>query len=257
MTSLFPTLLLCFALLSALWPLSLLLKDVSIVDVIWGPAFATLGWAMVWLQGGVSARGGVTLGLVTLWGMRLGLHILLRRMASGKEDHRYTAIRRKFGTSFPFASLFVVFWLQALLLWTISWPLQAAVVAQGSPNCFDGIGWAAAFLGIVTEAVADAQLSAFRALPRHDDSVLDTGLWRWTRHPNYFGDFLIWWGFFVSGLSAGAPWWTVLSPIVMSALLMHFSGTGLMEETITGRRPAYRAYMARTSAFFPWPPGKG
>jgi steroid 5-alpha reductase family enzyme len=116
------------------------------------------------------------------------------------------------------------------------------------------IGAAITLAGIVIEGLADAQLTAFRAAPTNTDRVLDTGLWRWTRHPNYFGDFLIWWGFFIAGIAGGGPWWTILSPVVMSALLMHYSGAGLMEDTIGDRRPAYKAYIARTSRFFPWPP---
>ena len=120
----------------------------------------------------------------------------------------------------------------------------------------DILAWTITLSGIVVEAAADRQLTAFRAQPDHRDRVLDRGLWRWTRHPNYFGDFLIWWGFFAAGIAAGAPWWTIASPIVMSALLIRFSGAGLMEETITERRPGYRAYIARTSRFFPWPPAR-
>jgi steroid 5-alpha reductase family enzyme len=256
MAHLFLTLIVAVVLMSALWPLSLALKDVSIVDVVWGPGFAVLGWFVFWAEGGMGTRGLVALGLVTLWGARLGLHLLARRIKSGKEDHRYTIIRRKFGPYFPIFSLVLVFWLQGFLLWLISWPVQAAVAAPGAPAPLDMMGWSLTLCGIIIEAFADRQLKTFRAQPHHQDRVLDTGLWRWTRHPNYFGDFLIWWGFFVAGIAAGAPWWTIASPVVMSALLIRFSGAGLMEETITGRRPAYRAYIARTSIFFPWPPAR-
>ena len=247
------TLIVAIALMSALWPLSVLRRDASIVDVAWGPAFAVLGWTVFWAAGGAGPRGLLALLLVTLWGARLGGHILARHIRSGKEDHRYTAIRRKYGTAFPIISLATVFWLQAVLLWLISWPLQAAVAAKGAPMLLDVAAWVVILGGILVEAVADRQLTAFRADPRNQRRVLDTGLWRWTRHPNYFGDFLIWWGFFMAGISAGAPWWTIISPVVMSALLIHFSGAGLMEETIGDRRPGYHAYVERTSAFFPWP----
>lgn len=257
MAYLVPTLILALALMSALWLLSLALRDVSIVDIAWGPAFAALSWTIFAVQGGAAMRGLAALALVTLWGVRLGGHILARQMAAGEEDHRYTAIRRKFGAAFPLLSLGIVFWVQALLLWVISWPLQAAVSAGGAANPVDVLAWTVTMSGIVIEAVADRQLAAFRARPEGKDQVLDTGLWRFSRHPNYFGDFLIWWGFFLAGMAAGAPWWTIASPIVMSALLLHFSGGDLMEETITDRRPAYRAYIRRTSAFIPWPPKKG
>ncbi|HEX4105652.1 MAG TPA: DUF1295 domain-containing protein [Rhizomicrobium sp.] len=257
MAHFFLTLIIALALLSALWPVSLVLKDVSIVDIAWGPAFAILGWVAFAVDRSGGTRSFVALALVTLWGTRLGTHIFVRQIESGNEDRRYTAIRKKFGRYFPFFSLMLVFWLQALLLWLISWPLQAAAAAKGPITLLDGLAWAVTLAGIAIEAMADWQLMAFRAVPHHRDLVLDKGLWHWTRHPNYFGDFLIWWGFFLAGISAGAPWWTILSPVVMSALLLHFSGAGLMEETIAERRPAYRAYIARTSGFFPWPPSPG
>jgi len=255
MAHLWITLALCLTLMSALWLPSLVLRDVSIVDIFWAPVFAIVGGATIWLEGGAQLSGWITQTLVTLWALRLGGHILIRRWKSGKEDHRYTAIRRKFGARFPLLSLPVVFWLQGLLLWVISWPLQVAVTAIGTTPLLLA-GWLMTAAGVLVEALADAQLTAFRSQRGNEGRVLDTGLWRFSRHPNYFGDFLIWWGFFLAGIAAGAPWWTVLAPIVMSALLLHFSGVGLMEDTITERRPDYRRYIQRTSAFFPWPPAK-
>ena len=250
------TLVLAFAMMTALWPFSIVFKDVSIVDILWAPAFAILGWALAYVEGGADMRGWVCLALVSLWAMRLGTHILMRRLKSGKEDHRYTSIRRKYGNRFPVLSLVVIFWLQAVLLWLISLPLQAAISTHTALTYADIIGFFVIFAGIVIEGVADAQLTAFRAKPGGADSVLDTGVWRWSRHPNYFGDFLIWWGFFFVAVAGGAPWWTVAGPIVMTALLMHYSGAGLMEDTITKRRPAYQAYIESTSRFFPWPPAR-
>jgi steroid 5-alpha reductase family enzyme len=250
------TLGLALLLMTALWPVSLVKKDVSIVDILWAPAFAILGWAVIFAERGTGFSGWISAGLVTVWAVRLGAYVFRRLRWSGKEDHRYTTIRNKFGAHFPYTSLFIVFWFQAFLLWIISWPLQAAVAAKGDPTYLAMIGWALTAAGIVIEGLADARLWAFRAEPRNSGRVLDTGLWRWTRHPNYFGDFLIWWGFFVTGIGSGGPWWTILGPIVMSALLIHFSGAGLMEDTIGNRRPEYKAYIARTSGFFPWPPRK-
>jgi steroid 5-alpha reductase family enzyme len=250
------TLGLALVLMTALWPVSLWLKDASIVDILWAPGFVLLGWAVILADHGTGAAGWIAVGLVTAWAVRLGTHIFVRRRHHGQEDHRYTTIRRKFGPRFPLASLFVVFWLQAVLLWIISWPLQAAVAAREiTPVAM--IGWIMTLAGIVTEGLADAQLAAFRAAPDSAGRVLDTGLWRWSRHPNYFGDFLIWWGFFLAAIGGGGPWWTVVSPLLMTALLMHFSGAGLMEDTIGDRRPGYKAYVARTSRFFPWPPRAG
>ncbi len=246
---------LALVLMTALWPVSLRLRNVSIVDILWAPLFAILGWAVIVAEHGTGFAGWIAVGLVTAWAARLGLYMFRRLRRQGwKEDHRYTTIRNKFGAHFPFTSLVLVFWFQAFLLWIISWPLQAAVATTGDPTPLAMMGWAITLAGIVIEAVADAQLRTFRAGPENAGRVLDTGLWRWTRHPNYFGDFLIWWGFFLAGIASGAPWWTILGPMVMSALLIHFSGAGLMEDTITDRRPEYKAYVARTSGFFPWPP---
>ena len=244
------------AVMTALWPLSLALKDVSIIDIMWAPGFAILGWVLVCWGEGTGARGWLVAILVTLWATRLGTHLLFRRLKSGKEDRRYAAMREEYGARFPVVSLFVVFWLQAALLWTVSWPLQTAIGSRSPLVPLDFVGIALALAGIAIEAVADAQLTAFRTAANHDGRVLDSGLWRWSRHPNYFGDFLMWWGLFLVGLAGDDPWWTIASPVVMSALLIRFSGAGLMERTIPDRRPQYRAYIERTSAFFPWPPSR-
>lgn len=251
-----PTLIISLVMLTAFWPLSLALKDVSIVDIAWGPTLAVLGWVAFSLGGNVELATLIPLVLVSLWGARLGIHLLGRRLESGKEDHRYTAIRKKAGRFFPLFSLVTVFWLQGVLVWLISWPLQAALTAKTGSIALAALGWVLTLAGIVIEGIADWQLTAFRREGDHRDRVLDVGLWRYSRHPNYFGDLLTWWGFFLAGLAAGAPWWTIVSPAVMSALLIHFSGMNLMEETIAARRPAYRAYVERTSAFLPWLPRK-
>ena len=244
---------LALAVMSAAWLLSLRLKDAGVADIFWGPTLVLKGWAAALFPPAIGLAAGVTLALATLWGLRLGVHLFHRR--SGKEDHRYTRIRNRFGRRFPLFSLFVIFWLQALLLWIVSWPLQAAIAA-GRVSALALAGWLLVLAGTMLEALADRQLAAFRAVPGNDGRVLDTGLWRWSRHPNYFGDFLVWWGFFLAGSAAGTPWWSIASPLLMSLLLLHVSGVGLMEETIVDRRPGYKDYAARTSAFFPWPPAR-
>lgn len=254
MNHLLLTLLLSFGMMTALWPLSVKLADVSIIDILWAPAFAVLGGACILATPFPGDAAFVAVFLVSAWALRLGFHILIRWFTLGHEDYRYAAIRKKWGPNFPFTSLVIIFWFQALLLWVISFPLQAALAA---PDGLNGLGMAGAGLaaaGIVIEAVADWQLTVFRADPANQGKVMDRGLWAWSRHPNYFGDFCLWWGFFLMGLGAGGPWWIVIGPIVMSALLLHFSGAGLMEDTITSRRPGYAEYVRRTSLFFPWPP---
>ena len=256
MDHLFPTLAASFAMMTLCWLVSLPLRDVSIVDSLWAPAFAVLAGLCAVLSDQVTQRGWFALALVTIWAIRLGSHVFRRWLRLGHEDYRYAAIRQSRGRNFPFTSLFWIFWLQAALLWLISWPLQAAFGGVRPLNLLDAVGGLVAFAGIVIEAVADAQLARFRADYANKGRVLQTGLWAWSRHPNYFGDFALWWGFFVIALAGGAPWWTVFGPVAMSALLLHYSGVGLMEETIGDRRPDYADYIRRTSAFFPWPPMK-
>lgn len=250
------SLVLAFGMMTMLWPSSLLLKDVSIIDILWAPAFAILALAYVAIAPPQMARPWIAFALVSVWGFRLGMHILFRWLRLGHEDYRYAAIRSGHGARFPLTSLFWIFWLQALLLWIISWPLQAALSSTAPLNVFDMVAIAMIVGGILIEAVADLQLTRFRADPANRDRVLDSGLWAWSRHPNYFGDFLIWWGFYGLALAAGGPWWTILGPIVMSGLLIHYSGAGLMEDTIKNRRPGYADYVRRTSLFVPWPPGR-
>ena len=237
----------------ALWPLSLALRDCSIIDIYWAPAFAMTAWIVALKMPVLGVFEGLTLALITLWGCRLGIHIHIRHAKIG-EDPRYAAMRTKFGKHWWWWSLFQVFLLQAILIWVISWPLQFAVAAPQTHGLVTATGLALAAAGLLFEAIADRQLTRFRNDPANKGEVMAQGLWRWSRHPNYFGDCMMWWGFFIAGLGAGAPWWTIASPIVMTLLLLKISGITLMEETITERRPGYADYVRRTSAFIPLPP---
>jgi steroid 5-alpha reductase family enzyme len=238
------------------WLASLRLRDVSIVDILWAPAFFVVGATCLVIAPHPVARGWVALCLILFWSFRLGGHIYRRWRRLGHEDYRYAEIRRRNEPNFPLKSLIYVFGFQGLLLWIISWPLQAAIASTGGLKLLDIVGIATMGAGIALEAVADAQLTRFRADPANKDAVLKTGVWSWSRHPNYFGDFMLWWGVFVLAIAGDGPWWTILGPIVMSALLMRFSGVGLLEKTIGSRRPDYSDYVQRTSSFFPWPPGR-
>jgi steroid 5-alpha reductase family enzyme len=230
-----------------LWLLSLRWRDCSIADIAWAPAFALVAWLTTsWPP---TPRGLAVLVLVGLWGARLGLHIALRHNG---EDRRYAAMRKRHGARWWWRSLFQVFVLQAALVWVIAWPLRAAVVAPAPWRLLDGIGIAFAASGLLFEAVADWQLTRFRADPDNAGRVMDRGLWAWSRHPNYFGDALMWWGFFLVGFAATGTWWLAISPVVMTALLLRVSGVSLMEEDIGERRPDYADYIKRTSAFIPW-----
>jgi steroid 5-alpha reductase family enzyme len=241
------------ALTLLLWPVSLALRDASIIDIYWAPAFAVTAWFVALRSPYHGIFEAFGLSLVSLWGLRLGLHIFLRHRWIG-EDPRYGAMREKFGRHWWWWSLFQVFLLQAILIWLISWPLQFLVTAENTAPLVCAAGLVLAAAGFCFEAIADFQLTGFRNKPANKGTVMKQGVWRWSRHPNYFGDCSMWWGFFIAGLGAGAPWWTVLAPVAMTLLLLKISGITLMEESIIDRRPGYADYIARTSAFIPWPP---
>jgi steroid 5-alpha reductase family enzyme len=238
-----------------LWALSVRRRDVSIVDVYWGPAFAVVAWTSVAVAG-PSPRGLLLAALASAWGLRLGIHLARRRRGHG-EDRRYAAMRAVHGDRFPLVSLFTVFLLQAALVVVVSLPLQAgaALGARAPLGLLDAAGAAVFAAGLAFQAGADAQLARVLARPGSAGQVMDRGLWGWARHPNYFGDFLVWWGLGRVGAAAGAPW-ALAGPAVMSLLLLRVSGVTLLEKTIGSRRPGYAGYVARTSAFFPWPPSR-
>ncbi len=235
------------------WLVSLRLRDASIVDPMWPAVFVAIAWGL-WLS---SNEGGgrklVLTAMVTLWGLRLCIHLTLRKRGE-PEDYRYTAMRSRWQ---PFAlwSLAIVFGLQALLATIVSLPIQAVLGAEDNSavGWLDWLGGAVWAFGLIFESVADRQLARFRATQAHRGEVMDRGLWRYSRHPNYFGDFLVWWGIYLVAGAAGA-WWTIIGPAVMTVLLVRVSGVALLERTIGERRPGYADYAARTSAFIPLPP---
>jgi steroid 5-alpha reductase family enzyme len=165
-------------------------------------------------------------------------------------------MRDHHGPRFWWVSLLTVFLLQGVILWIVSMPIQVAMVmASTKPlGWLDLVGVALWGIGLFFEAVGDFQMARFQADSQNTGRVMDRGLWRLTRHPNYFGDFCVWWGVYLTAASAGASW-TIFSPLLMSFLLLKVSGVTLLEKTITDRRPDYAAYQARTSSFLPWPPG--
>jgi steroid 5-alpha reductase family enzyme len=237
-----------------LWVLSLRLRNASIVDPFWGAGYVMVGWLAALGTDGAEPRRTIALALVTLWGLRLSLH-LLRRNAGHGEDPRYAAMRRGHGARFWWVSLFTVFLFQGVLMWIVSLPVQAALVAPGPAGLgpLDLVGIAFWGVGFLFEAVGDRQLARFKADPANRGAVMDRGLWRYTRHPNYFGDAAQWWGLGLLALSTGA-WWALLSPVVMNVLLLKVSGVAMLEKDIGERRPGYRAYVERTNAFLPWFP---
>ena len=235
------------------WLISLQLQDVSIVDIVWGLGFAFISWALYLRFRPDGGWATAVVLMVSIWGIRLASYIGLRKRGHG-EDYRYQAMREKNPGAFPLVSLFQVFGLQGVLMWIVSLPLQSMFLPeQGSAGWLAYLGAGLWLLGVFFEAVGDAQLARFKADAANKGLVFDQGLWRYTRHPNYFGDFCVWWGLFLVALDFG-HWWTIVGPLVMSALLIRYSGAGLLEKTIGKRRPGYDEYVARTNAFFPGPP---
>ena len=244
------------AYMAAIWALSLPLRDASIADVFWGPGFA-LAAIVAAVISPPSARATLLVVLTSVWGVRLALHIGTRWRKKKEEDRRYQAMRATWGHRFPWVSLFTVFLLQGALLWVVSLPLQAGA-ALGAARPLGPIDLAGVLVfgvGLAFEAVGDAQLARFLSDPSSRGRVMETGLWRYTRHPNYFGDALVWWGLGIIGAATGA-WWCLLGPALMTFLLVRVSGVSLLEKDIAGRRPEYVAYIRRTSPFLPLPPAR-
>lgn len=233
------------------WVIASLRRNAGLVDIFWALFFLAGAATYVWLSGSLTTRGSIVLLLVTVWALRLAGY-LAKRNWNAPEDHRYRAIRRRHEPGFTWKSLYLVFGLQAVLAWFISAPLAAAISSGAGFGVVDGIGVALAVFGILFESIADTQLARFKADVASAGKVMDGGVWRYTRHPNYFGEFCFWWGIYAMSFGAGA-WWAIFSPLTMSLLLLRVSGVALLEKDIGERRPGYREYVLRTNAFFPGP----
>jgi steroid 5-alpha reductase family enzyme len=245
------------ALMLGLWLLSIPLRDVSIVDPAWGPAFVLVALVAAITADGCPGRRWLLLGLTGLWGLRLGGYLLVRKLGLREEDRRYAAIRERRGTAFVRWSLVGIFGLQGLLVLIVSLPIQVAVGRGGHLGAVVIPGVVVFAVGFAFESIGDEQLRRFKSRRGEMESagqVMDRGLWRYTRHPNYFGDFCVWWGLWLIALPAGGTWWTLVGPVVMSTLLIRVSGKALLERDMAQRRPEYADYIQRTSGFFPWPP---
>jgi steroid 5-alpha reductase family enzyme len=233
------------------WLLSLRLNDVSIVDSMWSLFFLLIAASFAVALEFFGVRGGLALALVAIWALRLSGYITWRNLGEG-EDRRYQEIRRRNEPNFAAKSLYLIFGFQGLLALLISLPLLVAIQSDTPLGWLDFAGVALWILGLTFEAGGDWQLARFRADPDNKGRVLDRGFWAYTRHPNYFGDFCVWWGFFLLALSAGG-WWTIISPLLMSFMLLKVSGVALLEKDIGDRRPEYARYIRETNAFFPGP----
>jgi steroid 5-alpha reductase family enzyme len=238
-----------------LWLVSLARRDASIVDAWWGPGFACLAWVDVAAAGGGHPRPLLVAVLVTLWGLRLGGYLLWRNYGT-PEDPRYAAMRRHHGERFAIVSLATVFALQGVLQTAVGLPIALTAARPGAPalGWLDGLGAGLFAIGLAFESVGDLQLARFRADPANAGRVMDRGLWAWTRHPNYFGDCLAWWGIGTIALAGPLGALALAGPALMTFLLLRFSGVALLERSIGRRRPGYAAYAERVPAFLPRPP---
>lgn len=240
-------------LMLATWSVSLMRRDASIVDIVWGLGFVLVGWAAKFVTGASGPGNWLLLVMVTVWGLRLAVYLGKRNLGKG-EDFRYRAMRRKHGERFAIVSLYTVFGLQGALMMIVSLPITMGQrdtdASAGFVALLGLIVWA---VGLYFEAVGDAQLARFKRDPRNEGQIMDKGLWALTRHPNYFGDSLVWWGLAIVGSAQGAGPWAFLGAAVMTVLLVRVSGAAMLDKLLAKRKPGYAEYMARTSGFIPLP----
>ena len=243
---------LVLAMMLAIWLDTLSHDDVSLVDRFWGIGFMMLG--LFWyLEAGAPAGAWLPLLVLMVWGARYTTYIIWRNWGKG-EDPRYAAMRNYHGDSFRWLSLRNVFLLQGVIMWLVALPLLVALrdpAPMGSVLLW--LGALLALFGVAYESIADFQLARFLGRPGNAGKVMQRGLWRYSRHPNYFGECLVWWGIWLMAAAAGG-WWTIFSPLIMTWALLRFSGVTLLDERLRETREGYRDYMARTNAFIPGKP---
>ncbi|MDQ6619439.1 MAG: DUF1295 domain-containing protein [Pseudomonadota bacterium] len=235
----------------ATWVVATMKRDVSIVDSMWS-VMIFAGALVYWAELAHSSRATLACGLVALWAARLAIYITWRNWGE-PEDRRYRAIRERNSPNFALKSLYLVFGLQAFLACIVSMPLLAAMASSQDLGALDVAGAALVAFGIAFESVGDFQLARFKAKPGNRGRVMDSGLWHYTRHPNYFGEFCVWWGFYLVALGAGGAW-SMISPLLMTLLLTKVSGVALLEGDLSRQKPDYVEYVRRTPTFFPGRP---
>jgi len=246
-----------FILVTLLWVFSVIIKNVSIVDLFWGMGFVIVNAVYFFYSGDFFQRKILLLILVTLWGFRLSIYLAWRNLGKG-EDFRYQEFRRKYGAKrYWWVSYFQTFLLQGALIMFVSLPL----LGTNSQTYSDGLNWLD-YMGIVVfiigfafEAGGDFQLSKFKKNPNNKGKVLKTGFWKYTRHPNYFGDSVVWWSFAIFSMAAGS-YWTIIGSVAMTLLIIKVSGVALLEKSLKETKPQYRDYIKNTNSFFPWFPKK-
>lgn len=250
-------LLVIFILVTLLWGLSVLIKNVSIVDLFWGMGFVVVNAIYFFNSGDFNTQKIIMLIFVSLWGLRLSTYLAWRNIGKG-EDFRYQEFRKKYGANrYWWVSYFQTFLLQGALIMFVSLPLLGTN-AQTDCNALNGLDYLAILvfiIGFIFEAGGDFQLARFKNNPNNKGKVLNTGLWKYTRHPNYFGDSAVWWSFAIFSISAGS-YWTFIGSLGMTLLIIKVSGVALLEKSLNDTKPQYREYIQKTNSFFPWFPKK-
>lgn len=234
------------------WLYSVYRRDVSIVDSLWSLMFLAAGFIYLVNSTDATPRALLIFCLLALWALRLSMHLTVRNHGQ-PEDRRYKKIRRNNEPNFAVKSLYIIFGLQGLLAWVISVPLLFALSSDRGFHWLDLPALLLWLTGFIFEAVADWQLYRHKKLSSGNGEVMRSGLWAYTRHPNYFGEFCIWWSFYLFAIPAGGML-TFYAPLLMSILLLKVSGVVMMEKNISDRRPGYRDYIKSTNAFFPGQP---
>jgi len=253
----FQSFLIIMSMMSILWLVSIALKNVSIVDIFWGSGFVLSAWYYFLAFGDFSTHKIIIVSLVTIWGLRLSAYLAWRNIGK-PEDFRYQEFRRKYGAHrYWWVSFFQTFLLQGTLVWIISLPLFGAFKNTTEPGNYlvFGMGLLVWIVGFVFEAGGDFQLARFKANPANKGKVLNTGFWRYTRHPNYFGDSAVWWAYGLFSIAYGGEWYA-LGSVLMTALIIKVSGVALLEKTLKNTKPEYEEYIRNTSAFIPRLPRK-
>jgi steroid 5-alpha reductase family enzyme len=248
--------LLIWILVTLLWIWSVFIKNASIIDLFWGLGFVVVNTFYVGMSGEISPRKILILILVCIWGMRLGLYLIFRNWGKG-EDFRYQQFRRNYGAQrYWWFSYFQTFLLQGLLIMIVSLPLLGISHSHSSNlNLLDYLGLLVWLIGVTFEAGGDLQLSRFKRDAHNKGKVLNTGFWKYTRHPNYFGDSAVWWAYALISIAAGA-YWQVIGSVIMTLLIIKVSGVAMLEKSLMKSKPQYQEYIRKTSSFFPWFPKK-
>ncbi len=235
----------------AVWILSVKKKDASLVDRCWGLNFVLITFVYFIVNPALNMRHFLLLALVSIWGIRLSYHIHKRNTGRG-EDYRYRSMRKKHGSRFWWYSLFSVFLFQGLLAWVISAPILWVFMSNGKSIFFlDKIAFVVWVLGFFFETMSDYQLAKFKAKTANTGKVCKEGLWALCRHPNYFGDALVWWSFYIFALSVPYGFLSFFGPLIMNLFLRYISGVSLLEQNLKKTKPEYAAYIASTPAFIP------